>query len=150
MTGPRIPLSDRFWQYVDKTDYCWIWKGCLHHTGYGIIRINYQNVQAHRASWELHNGEIPEGLWVLHHCDNPPCVNPEHLFLGTNVDNMRDKLQKGRAMQGTDHCLSKLNPDIVREIRASNDHNSILAQKYQVSRYTIYAVRTSKTWKSVL
>lgn len=96
-TGPKpIPLADRFWKKVVKTKKCWKWIGSKAHRGYGKIALNGKFLPAPRASWLLHNGEIPGGLFVLHKCDNPECTNPEHLFLGTQKDNMRDMLKKNR------------------------------------------------------
>lgn len=97
---PRAPtpLADLFWHLVDKRgpDDCWPWQGSLY-VGYGRIKDGQRGrVGAHRVSWELHHGPIPDGLWVLHRCDNPPCVNPAHLFLGTPGDNVRDMHAKGR------------------------------------------------------
>lgn len=88
----------RFWNKVQKTDSCWNWTGATTY-GYGVMgrgRSDEGIMRAHRFSWELHIGPIPNGLWVLHHCDNPSCVNPEHLFLGTQTDNMQDASRKGR------------------------------------------------------
>jgi hypothetical protein len=90
------PIDKRFWQYVNKTGDCWLWIGAKKATGYGYTSLSGKGVRAHRASWEIHRGPIPDGLCVLHKCDNPPCVNPDHLFLGTQQDNMTDKYNKGR------------------------------------------------------
>ena len=95
------PLEDRFWSKVLKTESCWLWKGATQGTGYGRIARGKRNEfpkpeLAHRMSWELHNGPIPKGLIVLHRCDNPPCVKPSHLFVGTPKDNSDDKCSKGR------------------------------------------------------
>lgn len=101
-TGPvRVrlsgPFEERFWAKVDKGDGCWEWTGGRANRGYGHVEpVRGQNRSAHRVSWELTNGPIPDGLWVLHRCDNPPCVRPSHLFLGTHADNMRDMEAKGR------------------------------------------------------
>lgn len=92
----QAAFEARFWRNVKKTDTCWLWTGTFAAHGYGQVRRGPARYMAHRASWELNVGPIPAGLHVLHHCDNPPCVNPAHLFLGTHSDNMRDAVKKGR------------------------------------------------------
>ena len=87
--------KERFWGKVVKSDGCWLWTGNKFQ-GYGQIRFAGKTRRAHRVAWELTRGSIPAGLYVCHHCDNPSCVNPGHLFLGTQTDNMRDCLAKGR------------------------------------------------------
>ena len=93
-----VPIEQRFWPRVDKSGECWVWTGAISH-GYGVVGTGGHSgvVRVHRLSWELAIGPIPKGLHVLHRCDNPPCVNPAHLFLGTQADNMRDMREKGRA-----------------------------------------------------
>ena len=119
----------RFWEKVDKENSekyydgtrCWEWKGAVDGGGYGALMIThspYTREKSHRFSWLIHNGQISNDMWVLHHCDNPPCVNPSHLFLGTNTDNMRDKMNKGRNvnMRGKLNGMCKLSENDVREI----------------------------------
>lgn len=93
-------LEQRFWAKVDKTDDCWLWSGSKSglygHGEIGRGRRTEGKVKTHRLSWELHNGSIPKGMHVLHKCDNGLCVNPDHLFLGTQKDNMVDMAKKGR------------------------------------------------------
>ena len=90
-------LEERFLAKVVKTDGCWKWIGATTSSGYGCIGLGRRRkLQAHRVSYELYVGEIPEGRMVLHRCDNPPCCNPDHLFIGTQTDNMRDAARKGR------------------------------------------------------
>jgi hypothetical protein len=95
----QTPLIDRLWAKVDKTGDCWIWTGACDSKGYGRIGAGGRGgrlVRPHRVVYEAEHGAIPEGMYVCHHCDNPPCVRPEHLFLGTNQDNQLDAVAKGR------------------------------------------------------
>jgi hypothetical protein len=93
---PRKPWPGRFWEKVLKTDGCWVWIAARNPLGYGLASVESRTIKAYRVSWELSNGPIPKGLCVLHRCDNPPCVNPDHLFLGTIRDNNIDRQRKGR------------------------------------------------------
>lgn len=96
-----MTIKDRFENKVNKTDSCWIWQGAIIKSrGYGSFRIGKDIKRAHVASFLIYNGEIQKGMCVCHSCDNPSCVNPEHLWLGTHDDNMKDMVKKGRARHG--------------------------------------------------
>lgn len=106
----RLTLEQRFWGKVTKGDGCWLWQASLGSMGYGqIMDDSWKVIGAHRASWELAHGQpVPAGMCVCHHCDNPACVRPDHLFLGTRKDNTQDALKKGRLRQwneGKTHCI---------------------------------------------
>lgn len=101
----RSELDARFWAKVTKTETCWLWAGAKA-AGYGVIRRSRRSIKAHRYTWELTNGPIPDGLFACHTCDVRACVNPAHLFLGTNGDNQRDSVAKGRHIgQNKTHCI---------------------------------------------
>jgi hypothetical protein len=93
-----VPIEERFWGKVRKSKDCWEWIGARCRAGYGSLGLSRsrKRISAHRFSWELHHGPIPESLFVCHHCDNPRCVRPDHLFLGTRTDNTWDAIRKGR------------------------------------------------------
>jgi hypothetical protein len=136
---------------------CWLWLGSLNDDGYGSIIVPVNNGSwkrrgAHRISWIAHNGEIPDGLSVLHHCDNRPCINPDHLFLGTQTDNVQDMHAKGRwqatYQHGEDSHLCKLTEQNVRRILASTDKSSReLAREFSISQRQITEIRAGRSWK---
>ena len=163
------PVKDRFFEKVKKSPSCWEWVGPKNNKGYGTMTVgsrtdgtrSYKFV--HRISWELHNGPIPEhdsthGTCVCHKCDNPSCVNPDHLFLGTHSDNMADMAVKGRASKeptyiGENHPIAKLDDSKVRQIRKYHSAGACtqlwLAQVYGVSNRTIANVANNEYWKHV-
>lgn len=150
-----IKVEDRFWGKVEKTSTCWNWKASLSKDGYGEISDNGIMRLAHRVSWELHNGKIPENMCVLHHCDNRKCVNPSHLFLGTNYDNVRDCINKNRAKKarGENVKTSKLNESDVINIRklysSGNYTFAEIAKGYGVKYNAISRIVKRASWKHV-
>jgi hypothetical protein len=116
-TGP-MPIADRFWAHVEKGDGCWLWRGAMRTTGYGSFFAEGHLLQAHRVAFELANGPIAPGMHVCHRCDVKACVRPDHLFLGTRSDNMRDALRKGRSLSGDAHPFARMTADQVAELRA--------------------------------
>lgn len=153
--------KDRFEKHFEIIDNgCWLWTGSLN-SGYGQFNLKGSRpVLAHRASWLIYKGEIPanpvsayQTMYVLHRCDTPRCVNPEHLFLGSQQGNMDDKMEKGRHAYGTSlgekHGNARLTAEIVREIRSSSETDAMLSAKYGIARPTIYAARKGLTWKHV-
>lgn len=155
----------RFWEYVIKgqtPNDCWQWKGSTNSDGYGSITQKEKRWGAHRFSWMVHFGDIPNGLHVLHKCDNPPCTNPEHLFLGTNLDNIKDSVSKGRRKyppkhsnipaKGSGHGMAKLSEREVLQIRlavASGATQQSQAVTFNVSKHTVCLIIKRKTWRHV-
>lgn len=116
-------LEDRFWSKVDQTSGCGNWTAATSSSGYGLIGRGSRGaglVRASHVSWMIHNGDVPPGMWILHHCDNPLCVRPDHLFLGNHQDNMNDMISKGRDHKnpnyGEDHPSTKLSDTQITEI----------------------------------
>lgn len=149
--GRSTPLSERFWSKVDRCGpgECWPWKGCRSHYNHGQIWFRGKMLTAYRVCWELVHGPIPNGLQVCHHCDNPICVNPVHLFLGTQADNIRDATLKGHRARGEASPQAKLTSTDVRAIRdrlAVGINRNTIARTYRVSPRTIDFIQTRRTW----
>lgn len=104
-----MSFEERFWSHVQKTDTCWIWTGGGRGRGYGALKYHNKVIDSHRASWIIHFKQIPEKLFVLHKCDNRACIKPDHLFLGTQLDNVADMMQKGRHFLAPHGTASKYN-----------------------------------------
>lgn len=149
----RPTLEENFWSKVRKSDGCWEWTGGKSRWGYGIFACGGCKT-AHRVAYAMAHGPIPDGMQVLHRCDNPACVRADHLFIGTNADNVADKVSKGRQWTpvGEKHPRSKLTVDQVREIRAGRAagvHGKDLAARYGVTHALIYAIANRRVWKHV-
>lgn len=155
LKGPRLalPEPERFWMKVQKGEGCWLWLGAPGAKGYGMVAVGKppKGMAPSRYSWLLANGEIPLGLCVCHHCDNPPCVRPDHLFLGTSAENTDDALRKRRMPSGERHGRSKLTWQIVEDIRRRYSIGGIsmrqLAREYGVDPLQIHRVVRYKLWK---
>lgn len=143
------PPPDRFaTKYVVADNGCWEWNAARNDKGYGHFKMDGAVRQAHRVSWELHFGPIEGGMHVLHKCDNPSCVNPDHLFLGTNADNAADCKAKGRHARpaGESNPRARLTAQQVRDIRASKETLAAQAARYGVAASTVWAARSGQNW----
>lgn len=154
-----IHMHIRFWNQVQKSDSpdgCWLWTGSVSAKGYGETSCYPNGVRirlAHRVSYFKHYGVNPGSLHVLHKCDTPGCVNPDHLYLGTNDDNVQDKYDRDRNAKGERCANSKLTVEAVREIRrrlANGENKHQLARDFGVRYQTIRAVEIGRTWSHVL
>lgn len=163
--------EQRFWQKVDVRgeEECWEWRGARSGNRYGNFTIGQRQMGAHRYAWELANGPVPDGLFVLHACDNPPCVNPKHLFTGTQLHNRTDCKTKGRTAAG-DHSPRRLHPGSYRPALGEQNHSKLregqvleirrryaaggvsqsqLAREYGVNQAVICRIIARKMWKHI-
>ncbi len=144
-------VIERFWNKVKKTETCWLWQGAKSGNGYGSIKHNGKMISTHRFAYEMANGPIPDGLCVLHRCDVRACIRPDHLFLGTNLDNSRDMFAKGRAKppKGDAHPTAKLTEAQVRSIIADDRMQRQIADDLGVSKATVCLIKQGKTWRHI-
>lgn len=150
-----METPEEFWALAadtEKPEICWRWLGHgSGYKGYGGVWYGRRQRLAHRVAWEISRGPIPDGLCVCHTCDNPGCVNPAHLWIGTNADNVRDRTAKGRTRvgRGERNAHAKLTEGQVREIRKSLDAGLLqreIAKAYQVSGQLVSAIKTGAAW----
>ena len=144
--------EEKFFAYVIKKPGCWGWGNSSNNKGYGTVNVKKNDGRwvpflAHRLSWIIHNGPIPDGLEVCHHCDNPVCTNPEHLFLGTHKENFSDQSKKGRSpLTG-----AKINYEIACQIREEytgrRGEQRVLAAKYGITQPQISVILSGRQWK---
>lgn len=157
-----VPLEIRFWNRVNKDGpihpthgRCWVWTGPVMPNGYGQINVKGKNCYVHRCSFLIHFGSIPDGSVICHHCDNKRCVNPSHLFSGSQKDNRLDSVKKDRHSRGTRQWIAKLTDDLVREIRrrykskSRKDGATALARELGLSHQSVWDAAVGRTWKHV-
>jgi len=154
LTGYKMPTGHyfrrqihiRFWAKVDKRgpNDCWPWTGTTDKDGYGEIHFHGKHDKAHRVSWELLHGPIPENMKICHHCDNPPCCNDAHHFLGTTADNNKDRAQKGRNIdnRGIKHSMAKFSLEEIKQIRKIGRAKTLRcwAKELGVSSSTVWRI----------
>lgn len=143
-----VPIADKFWKMVEITPYCWIWKGSRHNKYGKVSGVGFNNGMeySHRVSWKIHYGEINDNLSVLHKCDNTLCVNPEHLFLGTQSDNSKDMWTKGRSKISK---FSKSDIVTIRTLRKAGVPCKVVASIFGVHRTSITNITSGVTWSHV-
>lgn len=150
-----LSAPDRFFPRVAKSAECWNWQSGTDNDGYGLFMGEVLGVtfkRAHRFSWAYHNNQIiPDSMTVMHSCDNPRCVNPSHLSLGTQCENQKDKWRKGRGWthKGTSHWSTNLTEDQVREIRSSTETQKSLGERFGMKQSSISAIVRRKSWRHI-
>lgn len=155
-----MTIAERFWCYAGRTntgDECWHWSGHSNSKGYGDLFVEGKYELAHRLAWRIHFGEIPVGIFVCHHCDEPSCVNPRHLFLGTHADNMADMMAKGRHSHasrnsGEENPHAKLNGidvQLIRRARAAGLRASEIARDFGICTRHVRSIVSRQYWPDV-
>lgn len=166
---PKLSESERFWAKVDKNGpppshrselgHCWVWTASTDPYGYGYFWFRGKTMRSSRVAWIIENGALNAKAFICHHCDNPTCVRPSHLFLGDPLVNMADKVSKGRAKgahKGADHHAAKLDRQKVIDIRERYDNRKLvpvtqraLAEEYGLHQVTISEIVTRKIWSHI-
>jgi hypothetical protein len=156
MGAKHAPAIERFHRFytVSKITDCWEWKGFRDNEGYGRFGVTSRKYcRAHQYQYEINNGPVPKGMVIMHTCDNPPCVNPHHLKIGTHQENMADKVSKNRQAKGHKNGAAKLDEFQVKEIRTLYGTHLYtlhqLGEKYGVSYSTIWLIAKRKKWKHI-
>jgi hypothetical protein len=151
MARRSIPFADRFWRKVERTKDCWIWIGARTSKGYGRLHFGSRNQsqRAHRLSYMMEYGAIPRGMIVLHKCDNPPCVRPDHLMLGTPKDNSLDRVAKDRAPKGQEASWSKLTLEQVCAIKSDTRLQRVIAAEYGICQQSVSLIKRGINWRHV-
>lgn len=142
---------DTFEKYImpEPNSGCWLWTGSVTRHGHGTFHVKRKTVSAHRLAFERFKGRIPDGLYVLHKCDVRCCVNPDHLWVGTQSDNLKDMASKGRSCLGEKNTRAKLTESDVLLIRASSKPYAELAKDYGVHEQLIYQIRKRIIWRHI-
>lgn len=156
LSHTRAQIEAKFWANVQKTSHCWEWTGTKSKTGYGVLYTPHKTTDsrrrifAHRFVHELYHGPIPEGMLVCHHCDNPGCVNPDHLWLGSDQENTADRHRKGRTVTGEKHTQAKVSEADVLLIRAkarTGRSYASLAREFSLSLQQVSRIVRRVNWK---
>lgn len=148
---PHISFPTWFWMHVNKTETCWEWTRATTRDGYGKVRYGAAgSVATHRVAWELTHGLIPDGMWVLHHCDNRLCARPDHLYLGDANDNMADMVKRERAKRGEENGNNVLTEEQAKQIKQLREEGMLyreIAAHLQVPMRLVTDVASGRTWK---
>jgi len=143
----RASMRETFERWIDKSQECWLWTGALDKDGYGAFSYAGKTRRAPGVALELDGRKPPPGQFACHHCDNPRCVRPSHLYVGTPASNVRDMVERGRNQRGSEHYAARLTDGDVLAIRASSEADLALSVRYGVSRSNITLIRLRKTWR---